>query len=305
MGVVTVNPTPTVATSDISVCDNGTSGTITATPSIMGGTFLWSPNNETSASINVPATTATYSVVYTLNGCPSTIESATVSLATNPTVSVNDISICDGATGIISATPSTTGGTYSWLPNNETTQDISVSSTPATYSVIYTLNGCSSPTQSASVTTTPLPNNAVTTVNNEITATQLGATYQWLDCNNGNALISGETNQTYAPSSNGNYAVEVTLNGCSDTSLCSLISTIGIEELNNFGLAAHPNPTSDLIHIEGISDGSHTYEIIDALGRMVLSGILNDENSIDLTDLSTGNYTLEIDGTLNVRLLKQ
>jgi hypothetical protein len=74
-------------------------------------------------------------------------------------------------------------------------------------------------------------NNAVTQVGSLLTADQSGATYQWLDCDNNYAVINGETNQSYTPAITGNYAVEVTLNGCVDTSTCFLVDYTDIEEL--------------------------------------------------------------------------
>ncbi|MDG1147691.1 MAG: hypothetical protein P8N52_05235 [Crocinitomicaceae bacterium] len=66
---------------------------------------------------------------------------------------------------------------------------------------------------------------------NLLIASQLEATYQWLNCDNGNTIINGETNQSYTPTSTGNYAVEVTLNGCIDTSACFLVAYTGLEEI--------------------------------------------------------------------------
>lgn len=65
----------------------------------------------------------------------------------------------------------------------------------------------------------------------QLTADQSGATYQWLDCDNNYAVINGETNQSYTPAVTGNYAVEVNMNGCVDTSACFLVDYTGIEEL--------------------------------------------------------------------------
>lgn len=64
-----------------------------------------------------------------------------------------------------------------------------------------------------------------------LTANQTGATYQWLDCDNNYAVINSETNQSYTPAVTGNYAVEVNMNGCVDTSDCFLVDHTGIEEL--------------------------------------------------------------------------
>ncbi|NRA10384.1 MAG: LamG domain-containing protein [Crocinitomicaceae bacterium] len=81
--------------------------------------------------------------------------------------------------------------------------------------------------------------NAQTTINNNVTqagalltADQAGATYQWLDCDNSYAVIPGEIIQTYTPAVTGNYAVEVSMNGCVDTSACYLVDYSGVEELH-------------------------------------------------------------------------
>jgi hypothetical protein len=48
-----------------------------------------------------------------------------------------------------------------------------------------------------------------------------GATYQWLDCGNANAIIPNATAQTYTPTLTGSYAVKITnSNGCTATSAC-------------------------------------------------------------------------------------
>ncbi|MDA0882789.1 MAG: LamG domain-containing protein, partial [Bacteroidetes bacterium] len=54
----------------------------------------------------------------------------------------------------------------------------------------------------------------------QLFANQTGATYQWLDCDNNNTPINGETNQFFAPDFSGNFAVEVSVNGCSAISDC-------------------------------------------------------------------------------------
>lgn len=84
-----------------------------------------------------------------------------------------------------------------------------------------------------------------------ITANASGATYQWLDCNNAFAAINGETNQSFLPAANGSYAVEITQNGCVDTSVCVVMGNVGIAQ-NDFGDKLHfyPNPTSGKIVIE-------------------------------------------------------
>lgn len=73
--------------------------------------------------------------------------------------------------------------------------------------------------------------NTVTQSGALLTADQNGATYQWLDCDNNNSPFAMETNQSFTPSTTGNYAVEVDMNGCVVTSTCYLVDYTGIEEL--------------------------------------------------------------------------
>ena len=48
-------------------------------------------------------------------------------------------------------------------------------------------------------------------------------TYQWIDCVNGNMPIAGAQLSTFVPAESGTYAVEITSNGCIDTSLCRTV----------------------------------------------------------------------------------
>jgi hypothetical protein len=62
-----------------------------------------------------------------------------------------------------------------------------------------------------------------------LTANQAGASYQWIDCANGDTAITGATSQSYVAILNGDYAVQVSLNSCIDTSSCINILGVGIE----------------------------------------------------------------------------
>lgn len=75
-------------------------------------------------------------------------------------------------------------------------------------------------------------NTNVTQTDSVLTAEEIGATYQWLNCGSSYDIIIGETNQSFTPSITGNYAVEVNVNGCVDTSACFLVDYTGIVELS-------------------------------------------------------------------------
>ena len=215
-GKVTIAPPPTVTASNTSICP-GQNATVTATPSQTGGTYLWAPGGGTTQSITVsPATTSYYTVTYTIVGCIAATASDTVTINTVPTVSVNAQSICQGQSATLTATPSLTGGTYSWAPGGATTQSITVSpATTTTYTVTYTAT-CGTAVDSGVVTVAPTP---TVTVNSDticqgqnatLTATPSrgGGTYSWSP---GNSVFS---NITVSPSSTTTYTVSYSIPGC-------------------------------------------------------------------------------------------
>ena len=63
-----------------------------------------------------------------------------------------------------------------------------------------------------------------------LVANATGATYQWLDCNNNMAPISGATNHSFHPTSEGYYAVEVTEGTCVEVSECFYHAGLGDNE---------------------------------------------------------------------------
>lgn len=309
-GTVTVGNTPTVAVNNVTIC-SGVSTTLTATPSAAGGSYSWSPNGQTTQTISLnPNTTSTYSVVYTLNGCSSSSTSGTVTVITTPTITVSDVSICSGDAATITATPSAGGGTYFWSPDGQTTQSINVIPTSnATYSVVYTLNGCPSNSMSSNVSIITGPILDVTVLQNILTAAQAGVTYQWIDCLDGNNPIAGEISQSFTALVNGEYAVEMEMNGCIDTTDCYLININDIKE-NDFisVIQLFPNPTSDIVNV--ISDESligSKLILLDESGKTVKEIIVNAvEFKISLKDLSPGIYLGKINEIENqiFRLVK-
>jgi hypothetical protein len=127
---------------------------------------------------------------------------------------------------------------YTW-PLNSVTYTSSTNSPTVT---LTNASGCDS------IVTLDLTINSVkdittTKKGGSISANNSSATYQWLDCNKNKTIIVGETGQTYAAKVNGNYAVELTENGCVDTSDCVNIVSVGIIE-NSYGnlLKVYPNP---------------------------------------------------------------
>ncbi len=131
-----------------------------------------------------------------------------------------------------------------------------------------------------------------------LTANAAGATYQWLDCNNGNAPIPGETNQVFNPSGNGDYAVQITQNGCTATSACYNITGVGI---NNMAFASsillHPNPSTGKLQLDlGENYANVQIQISNTNGQLVFDQNYDQANqlNLNLTNLVAGVYFVAI-----------
>lgn len=81
---------------------------------------------------------------------------------------------------------------------------------------------------------------------------------------------------------------------------------VGIDEATTTtSLVVHPNPANDLIHVRGVERGDR-YELSDALGRSIRSGIVGSDAMLTLSiaDLSSGNYNLRISNSDRNEVLK-
>ena len=149
--------------------------------------------------------------------------------------------------------------------------------------------------------TIPVINTLVTQNGNTLSSLQSAGLYQWLDCNNGNSAISGATQQSFTPTANGSYAVQLTVDGCTETSACILVTGIGTDENGDSGLNVYPNPNNGEFDIQHNLGGNKlNLEIYDLSGRLVYfeefetAPIL----SIQASNLNGGLYVLKIsDGT--------
>ncbi len=141
-----------------------------------------------------------------------------------PTNGVDIVSACDSYTWI-------DGNTYT-ISNNTATE------------IVATTTGCDSTVYlNLTINATPEP---VILLNGEtFTAGNPDASsYQWLDCDNNFAPIAGANGQFFSPGSSGNYAVEITQNGCLAISDCKNLSITNVVETNvETELQAFPNPT--------------------------------------------------------------
>ncbi|MFN3402753.1 MAG: FG-GAP-like repeat-containing protein [Cytophagaceae bacterium] len=139
----------------------------------------------------------------------------------------------------------------------------------------------------------PMPDVSTTVNEGIISATETDASYKWLNCNNSYSIIPGQTNQNFSGAFSGSFSVEVTKNGCVDTSACVTITSIGVNSNNNHGIVIYPNPGKDKINIDGAANS--LISIINSLGEKVME-VKSDGHSsqIDISALSKGVYVINV-----------
>jgi len=168
--------------------------------------------------------------------------------------------------------------------------------------------GCDS-TVTEMVTVSTQLDLSITNSGETLTANATGATYQWIDCDNGNAPITSETSQTFTPTVSGNYAVVVTEGGCSGTSACETVNVSSIDNLELSLVELYPNPTSDVVKVVLKGNEPVNYIVTSADGKKVMSGkSASSTFNVDLSQQPAGIYmlTIEQDSVIgNYRVMKK
>ncbi|MGZ4053996.1 MAG: T9SS type A sorting domain-containing protein, partial [Bacteroidia bacterium] len=250
------------------------------------------PANTTSQTLTVCAggsvtvgtstynTTGTYTDVLTaFNTCDSTVTTNLTVLPANTTSQT--LTVCAGGSVTVGTNTYNTSGTFTDVLTGFNTCD-------STVTTILTVNA---------------PIDVTTSVaGNVITANSSTGTYQWLDCNSAMAPIAGETNQSFTALSNGDFAVQVTDNGCVDTSACVNITGSGLStSLSGETWNVYPNPTSGTFNlvITNTSFKELMISIVDIQGKEVYN--YDDKNisanyskQISLENLAKGIYYLKL-----------
>lgn len=128
-----------------------------------------------------------------------------------------------------------------------------------------------------------------------------GVDYQWLDCSNGYSPISGATQQHYVSQGGDTVAVEISKNGCVDTSDCYILKgLVGIEESLSSDVKVFPNPASEFLRLQfSGATKFQAYRIIDIRGRAVRQGFISPDVAsleIPVSGLTAGVYIMELSG---------
>ena len=319
---ITANPSGAIC--------SGTAVTFTATPTNGGTTpaYQWQLNGHNISDTNPTHTTATLAngdvITCVLTSDAACITGSPVDTSNAITVTVNPDAGITSVTGTsplcISGTATYSkngvvlgGGTGAWSSSNTAIATVNSSGlvtgvSAGTCNIRYIITGGCGGTASAlqSVTINPEPVKTTSLIGYTIKANQTGATYQWLICP-AMTHITGATNQSYTATADGDYAVIVTLDGCSDTSACVSIVITGIDKIaadNQFTIS--PNPATSEIQVIGNQSTVIGIEVYNMLGERVYSSPFTDDRSpasqakrgepftINITSLPSGIYVMEI-----------
>ena len=135
---------------------------------------------------------------------------------------------------------------------------------------------------------------------NTITANLEGATYQWLDCNNGNSPIVGEVTRSFTPSESGSYAVNVNVDNRTTISICTEV-TIGTgADQDGDGVSDNldqcPDTPSDaIVDVEGCPIFTLPADnfAVTVIGESCIS---SDNGSIEIIAKTPMNYNATLTG---------
>jgi alpha-tubulin suppressor-like RCC1 family protein len=273
------------------------SGATGYTWTVPSGTTINNGQGSTSISITYGTNSGIISVTAD-NVCGnSSAQSLNITLNTVPTqpnvISGNE-AVCTGTTFTYSVSSVSDATSYTWnvpsgaiINSGQGTTSILVTFGTNSGNVSITAeNNCgSSDIQTKSVTVHDYPDNEISVSDNNIIASETDATYQWLDCNNGNEQISGATLQSFTPIVSGSYAVEVTNNGCTSTSNCVTVSIASISENSlDDELLFYPNPTNGELTIQS-SDFEYsevTIIVRNLIGQETMRKNFTSTNKLDL-----------------------
>ena len=229
-------------------------------------------------------------------------------LNTTPYFSITgSVKLCGIApqTTTITAT-SPTSLTYTWNTlsgsGNGATFDL-VANAANTYFSVSGNNGLGCYNTSFGRVVLTTVNTAVTATNGTLTADAQNSTFQWFGCASPNdTLLQGYTLQAFTPTFTGAYAVQVTTNGCVDTSACqTVVVDLAIAEASSeSGFKIYPNPNDGQFNVDlsGLEKKYNSIAILDIYGRRVQSiNLAGEKKNISLSlSLTAGIYFLRLEG---------
>jgi hypothetical protein len=293
---VTVSPQLTPIFTPIgALCQGATAPNLGLTSS-NGITGTWSPSSISTSS----AGTSSYIFTPAAGQCASVATlSVTVSPQLTPTFTPIG-TLCQGATAPNLGLTSSNGITGTWSPSSISTSSAGTSS----YTFTPAAGQCAS-VATLSVTVIGVNTQVSQPITNTLEALQTAAQYQWLNCQADFFEMLGANNQSFSALQSGIYAVEITYNGCVDTSDCITLNYVAMNEIDDLQeIRIFPNPGSGLYILDGIKK-EEAIKVYSSLGQIILSfKSKSTQEAIDLIDFAPGLYVVEGE-TFRIKIIQQ
>lgn len=303
--IVSIGTTPTMSTSVSGTffCGSGTT-TLTASGAT---TYTWSTASNSGTIVETPTATTVYTVTGSNGGGCYAVQTISVIIESNPTITVNSGNVCSGSS-------------FTMVPNGASTYTFEGGSAVVTptantsYTVIGSSpGGCLSQNFATSnVTVNPTPTVTAITSNSiicgppnqgTVVLTAGGAnTYTW------NTSATGAT-IAVSPSVTTSYTViGMNTEGCTAQSVItqSVSNCTGINALsgaNDLAFKIYPNPSSGVfvLELESITN----VIVTDLMGKIVYSQQLqNGNHKINLENTMNGIYILKLEENGNLKTVK-
>ena len=140
-------------------------------------------------------------------------------------------------------------------------------------------------------------NTEISVFDGTLTSNEQDAEYQWLNCRDGHGSIFGETDITFIPSNLGSYALEITKNGCVDTTECRRVSiSTSVKDINlDAPFEIYPTPTSNMLTIDFDQISSGKIEVFTLVGQMVSEYSISNSTSFDFSlEGQTGIHIIRV-----------
>lgn len=285
---ITVHPLPVISVNSGTTC-TGKAFTITPTGA---STYVY----QGGSAVVMPSATTTYSVLGTdMNGCTSAAATSTVTVIHVVNMSVlGNTTICAGETTNLTAIGATT---YSWDASNLTNTIAVTPATTTTYVVTGFASGCTG-TTAVAVMVNALPGVNITSsspticVGESATLTASGAGSYFWNNNSSASFIVVHPGISTSYTVTGTDATTFCSNKFTFTQEVSECTGLAKIENNSINVSIYPNPNAGEFTVELSQETS--VNIVNGIGQVVYSKMLNGDNKINLSNQPAGIYFVQL-----------
>ena len=132
--------------------------------------------------------------------------------------------------------------------------------------------------------------------NSTLSVSDVSDSYQWINCDS-NSIIEGEISSNFTAIQNGSYAIQVTSNGCTDTSNC--YTYFDLDPCT--GIKVYPNPTTSEVTVDlgGQKSVEAKIFVVDYLGKNIFevengNAVLQRKKKLDFSHWAKSTYFVKV-----------